>query len=80
MAARYVFKVGPANRHSEYAQKVTVIADSYREAERKAIEFRGFSFRDSRTWFISADEIDPNEEFLDQVKTWIRDGMKKSND
>lgn len=73
MSARYVFKVGPANRHSEYAQRVTVLADSYNEARRKAVAFRGFSERDSATWLISVDEIDPSEAILDKLEQLIRE-------
>lgn len=61
MAARYEFKVGPANRHSGYAHPVTVIADSYHEAERKAIAFRGYTPRDSAVWFIRVYELSEAE-------------------
>lgn len=57
MSARYEFKVGPGNRNSDYAQPVTVIADSYPKAKLKAIDFRGFDHRDSAVWLIRIDEV-----------------------
>jgi len=57
MSARYEFKVGPANRHSEYAHPVTVLADSYGEAEAKAIAFRGYRPQDSKVWLIRIEEV-----------------------
>ena len=59
MSARYEFKVGPANRHSEYADPVTVLADSYSEAKAKAVAFRGFHPRDCKVWLIRIEEIPP---------------------
>lgn len=59
MSARYNFKVGPANRHSGYAHPVTVLADSYNEAESKAIAFRGYRPRDSSVWLIDIEEVPP---------------------
>lgn len=74
--AKYVFKVGPANRHSGYADPVTVYADNYHEARDKAIAFRGYSPRNSSTWFISVEETDPNTvllERLDKLERLIRE-------
>lgn len=59
MSARYEFKVGPINRHSEYAHPVTVIADSYNEAQDKAIAFRGYRYADSKVWLVRIDELPP---------------------
>jgi len=42
MAVKFVFKVGPRNRNSDYVHKITVIADGYDEGRLRAIEFRGF--------------------------------------
>lgn len=65
MSARYNFKVGPANRHAGYAQPVTVLADTYNEAEAKAIAFRGYRPKDSNVWLISVEEVpQPTEERL----------------
>lgn len=61
MSARYVFKVGPKNRHSEYARPVTVLADSYGEAEDKALVLSGWG-RNGKTWFIRVDEVAEGEE------------------
>jgi hypothetical protein len=72
MSVRYVFKVGPANRNRDYAQQVTVLADNYNEARNKAIAFRGYTPRDSSTWFISADEIDPDTAILERLAELIR--------
>ncbi|QFG09622.1 hypothetical protein HYQ00_gp78 [Arthrobacter phage TripleJ] len=57
MSARYEFKVGPANRNSDYANPVTVLADSYSEAKAKAIAFRGYAPRDSSVWLIRIEEV-----------------------
>jgi hypothetical protein len=62
MSARYEFKVGPANRHAGYAHPVTVIADSYQEAENKAIAFRGYSYRNSAAWLVRVEEIPQAEQ------------------
>lgn len=59
MSARYDFKVGPANRHSEYADPVTVLADSYNEAKSKAVAFRGFSPQDCKVLLIRIEEVPP---------------------
>jgi hypothetical protein len=59
MSARYEFKVGPANRHSEYADPVTVLADSYPEAKAKAVAFRGYRPQDSKVWLIRIEEVPP---------------------
>ncbi|ERI39175.1 hypothetical protein M707_02645 [Arthrobacter sp. AK-YN10] len=56
MSARYEFKVGPLNRHSGYAHPVTVVADSYSEAESKALDLSGWG-RNGKTWFIRVDEV-----------------------
>lgn len=60
MSARYEFKVGPKNRHAGYADPVTVIADSYGEAQRKALAFSGWS-RNGKVWPIRVDELPPTE-------------------
>jgi hypothetical protein len=52
------------------------LADSYNEARNKAIAFRGFSVRDSSTWFISADEIDTDTEILERLAALIRESEK----
>ena len=57
MSARYEFKVGPGNRHSEYAHPVTVYADNYPEAKAKAIGFRGFAPEDAAVWLIRVEEL-----------------------
>ena len=67
MSARYVFKVGPANRNSDYAQRVTVLADDYSEARKKAVAFGAYAPRDSSVWLISVDEVDANEEILEKL-------------
>jgi hypothetical protein len=59
MSARYEFKVGPANRHSEYAQPVAVLADTYNEAHAKAVAFRGFRAQDTKVWLIRIEEVPP---------------------
>lgn len=74
MTARYIFKVGPANRHSGYAHQVSVLADNYSEAKTKAIAFRGYAPRDTNIWFVSADEVDPHMETLKQLAKLIREG------
>jgi hypothetical protein len=61
MTGRYEFKVGPANRHSEYADPVTVFADTYNEAKAKAIAFRGYRPQDSKVWLIRIEEVIPTE-------------------
>jgi hypothetical protein len=62
MSARYEFKVGPANRHSGYADPVTVIADSFSQSEAKAIAFSGFSPRNGKAWLIRIEEVPPPAE------------------
>lgn len=62
MTARYEFKVGPANRHSEYAQPVTVLADTYNEAYEKAVAFRGFRAQDAKVWLIRIEEVPPADQ------------------
>lgn len=59
MNARYEFKVGPANRHSEYADPVTVFADNYNDAKAKAVAFRGYAPRDTKVWLIRIEEVPP---------------------
>jgi hypothetical protein len=79
MSVKYVFKVGPANRHSGYADAITVYADDYSSARAKAIELRGYNPRDSNTWFISADEVDPKTEVierLDRLERLLRKDIK----
>jgi hypothetical protein len=76
MTARYVFKVGPANRHSGYADPVTVYADTYSEAQGKAIAFRGYAPRDSSTWLISVDEVEPGSAVLERLERLIREEKK----
>ena len=56
MSARDVFKVGPRTRPSGYAHPVTVMADSYGEAERKALALSGWG-RNGKVWFIRVDEV-----------------------
>lgn len=56
MRARYEFKVGPINRHYEYAQPVTVIADSYYEAQAKALTLSGWG-SNGKTWFVKVEEL-----------------------
>jgi hypothetical protein len=60
MSARYEFKVGPANRNSDYADPVTVYADTYSEALNKAITFRGYRLGDGKAWLIRIEELPPS--------------------
>ena len=77
MAVKFVFKVGPRHHNSDYAHKITVIADGYDEGRRKAIEYRGFRPGDATTWFVSADEIEPSEEILDRLITRLEKTLDK---
>lgn len=61
MSARYNFKIGPANRHSGYAQPVSVLADNYGEAQSKAIAFSGWRPRDCNVWLINIEEVPAKE-------------------
>lgn len=76
MTARYVFKVGPANRHSGYADPVTVFGEDYNDAKKKAIAFRGLRPQDTKVWLLSIDEWDSNMEVLEQLAKLIREGGK----
>lgn len=78
MSARYVFKVGPANRNSDYAHRITVLADTYNESKSKAIVFRGLRPADSKVWLISIDEFVTDMEVLEQLAKLIRE--EKSNE
>jgi len=71
--ARYVLKIGPAGRNSDYAKEVTVIAENYDEAQTKAVVLRGSTFRNSNIWLVRFDEIDENEELLAKLAKLIKE-------
>ncbi len=56
MSARYEFKVGPVNRHSGYADPVSVIADNFPDAKSKAIALSGWG-RNGKAWLIRVEEL-----------------------
>ncbi len=82
MSARYVLKAGPGNRNSDYAHRVTVIADDWNEAKRKACVFYGYAPRDTSIWLISVEEIDTNEELLGKLAKLLKeiDGQVESDE